>query len=139
VNTARSFHRRSVFKTLALWLGLAAMMVQATAPLCAAGLMGATGGGVASIVICTAHGFETVTVGADGQPLPAGPVHNAQDCCAACHAPGGFTAPAPVLVAVPFRIAHEDASFATAPAAAPRFYSSYVTRGPPVLSFARQA
>lgn len=133
MNTALSLDRRRVFRTLALWLGLAALMVQGLAPLCAVGPMGASGraSGVASIVLCTAHGFETVQIGADGKPLPNQPANTASDCCTACHAPVGFTLPAPILAALPSAIAYDGAHLVTAPVPTARFYSSYVTRGPP--------
>jgi hypothetical protein len=132
VNRAISLlSRRRVFRTLALWLGLAALMVQGLAPLCAPGLMGGSGGSVASIVICTVHGFETVQIGADGKPLPQQPAKNASDCCTACHAPNGFTTPSPILAALPFGASYERAPHFAAPVVLPRFYSSYISRGPP--------
>jgi hypothetical protein len=121
-------------KALALWLGLAALMVQSVAPLCAPALMGGPSGGVASIVICTAHGSETVQIGADGTPLPHPPAHSFSDCCTACHAPGGFNVASPIPVAAPSGIASEGARFEPVSVVATRFYSSYVTRGPPRLS-----
>jgi len=130
VISAISLHRR-VFSRFVLWLGLAALMVQAMVPLCAAGLMGGAGGGIASVVICTVHGFETVQIGADGKPIPSGPAHGASDCCSACHAPTGFTPPAPIRVAVPSVIRFENPRVLTVPLVEQRFYSSYVTRGPP--------
>jgi hypothetical protein len=136
VNQAISFHSRRVFRTLALWLGLAALMVQGLAPLCAPGLMGG-GDGTGSIVICTAHGFETVQIGVDGKPLPAAPGKNASDCCNVCHAPNGFTTPAPMLAAAPFAVAYMQAAGFAAPIILPRFYSSYIGRGPPpAMSYA---
>jgi hypothetical protein len=115
-------------------LGLIALMVQSLAPLCAPALMGGASGGVASVVICTAHGFETLQLSADGQPLPNQPSHNISDCCSLCHAPNGFAVASPIRVAVPSSIASENTVLVTPPAVAARFYSSYVTRGPPRLS-----
>ena len=122
---------RRVFKMLALWLGLAALMVQGLAPLCANGGMSGTVGNSASVVICTAHGFETVQVGEDGIPIPHQPAKVMTDCCSACHAPGGVTIASPIALAVPFSIAYDGAHIAPAPVVTTRFYSSYVTRGPP--------
>ena len=118
-------------KAYAMLLGLIALMVQSLAPLCAPGLMGRASGSTASVVICTAHGFESVQIGADGNPLPHQPAHDFSDCCSACHAPVGFTVASPVPVAAPSRIASESTSFVTPPVVATRLYSTYVTRGPP--------
>jgi len=131
VNTLLSSHGRRVFKSLALWLGLAALMVQGLAPLCAAGMMGETPGNLASIVICTVHGSQTVPIGADGKPFPARPSHDDQNCCSACPGAGGFIAAAPIAVAVPSSIVVAGAGFAPAPVTIQRFYSSYISRGPP--------
>jgi len=117
-------------RLVALWLGLAALMVQGLAPLCAGGIGGGTGSNVASVVICTAHGFQTVSVDADGKPLPQAPGKSMSDCCSACHA-GGFIVLSPIPVSLPSNIAYDGASIAPAPVLPPRFYSSYVTRGPP--------
>ena len=122
---------RRALKLLTLWLGLAALMVQGLAPLCASGAMAATGGNVASVVICTIHGFQTVQVDADGKPLPRQPGASMSDCCSACHAPGGVTLASPIPVTAPTQIAYDAPHFAPAPVAAARFYSSYGTRGPP--------
>ena len=133
---AISLPSRRVFKTLALWLGLAALMVQNLAPLCAAGLMGGPSDGVASVVICTVHGYETVAIDSNGKPLPSGPAKNASDCCTACAAPNGFTTPSPILVAVPVSVAFMGARVLPLPVIAPRIYSSYITRAPPAaISF----
>jgi Protein of unknown function (DUF2946) len=129
---AISLRGRRVFKTMALWLGLAALMVQGLAPLCAS--VGGAGGTIASVVICTAHGFETVQVGADGKPLPQHPSKSMSDCCSACHAPGGFTVTSPIPVAGPSSIAYGGALIVPAPVVTARFYSSYVTRGPPAAT-----
>jgi hypothetical protein len=122
---------RRLFKMIALWLGLAALMVQGLAPLCASGAMDGAGGNIASVVICTVHGFETVQVGADGKPIPHQPAKGMSDCCSACHAPGGFAIASPIPVTAPCSIAYDVAHIAPAPVVITRFYSSYVTRGPP--------
>jgi hypothetical protein len=129
VNHAISLHGRRVFRTLALWLGLAALMVQGLAPLCAPALMGGSSG--ASIVICTVHGSQTIQLDADGKALPGSQGKLASDCCTVCHAPNGFTTPSPILAGIPVAVAHEPASFLAAPVLQTRFYSSYVSRGPP--------
>jgi hypothetical protein len=90
-------------------------------------------GGTASVVICTAHGFEKVQLDAEGKPLPAAP-SNASDCCTACYAPGGFTVPSPVLAANPVGVIDPRPRLVVSPAVSPRFCSSYITRGPPAAS-----
>lgn len=116
---------------IALWLGLAALMVQGLAPLCVGG---EAGGAVASVVICTAHGFQTVAVDADGKPLPQAPGKSMSDCCSACHMPGGFALGSPLALAAPSSVAYNGPHIARAPVADTRFYASYVTRGPPAAA-----
>jgi hypothetical protein len=125
-----SLHSRRVHKTLTLWLGLAALMVQGLAPLCTGGPMDGTARGIASIVICTAHGFETVQIDAGGTP----PAKHALDCCTVCHVPNGFTSPPPIFAAVPFGVAYERARLVATPVITPSFYSSYVSRAPPAAT-----
>src|SRR5258708_22158231 len=57
-----------VLRTFALTLGLAALMLQALAPLCLAGT--ASAGSGQSIVICTVHGMQTIQLDADGNAVP---------------------------------------------------------------------
>jgi hypothetical protein len=122
-------------KMIALWLGLAALMVQGLAPLCASGILGGAGGNIASVVICTAHGFEIVQVGFDGKPLAHQPAKAMSDCCSACHAPGGFTIASPIPLATLSSIAYDGTHIAPTLVDTVRFYSSYVTRGPPHAIF----
>ena len=56
--------RAGALKALALWLGLAALILQGFVPLAA---MAAPAGH--SIVICTIHGMQTIRIGADGKPV----------------------------------------------------------------------
>jgi hypothetical protein len=128
VNRVISLPSHRVFRTLALWLGLAALMIQGLAPLCA-GAMSGSGG--ASIVICTAHGSQTVQLDSDGKALPGGPAKLAADCCTVCHAPNGFTISSPILAALPSEAVHETVRSEAAPLILPRSYSSYISRGPP--------
>jgi hypothetical protein len=140
VDTALPLNRRRVLRTFALWLGLVALMVQALAPLCAAGLMGSTDrtDGVASIILCTAHGFETIRIGADGKPLPAAPAQDQQSSpcplCAAMHAMTAFVPPPIALALVPPSITAARMSFISAAVPSRKFSSAYVTRGPPGLT-----
>src|SRR5258706_5652423 len=84
---------------LALWLGLVALTVQGLAPLHLAGLMRAPGSAasLSSIILCTARGFETVRIGADGKPVPDGPAPDQQGStcllCTGCHVGGAFSPP----------------------------------------------
>jgi hypothetical protein len=121
------------FRTLALWLGLTALIVQGLAPLCA-GFMTEASAGVPSIVICTAHGSQTVQIGADGKAVPAAPLTNAGDCCSVCSVPGGFALPSPILVAMPSSITATYLPAVAAPVIGQRFYFSYLTRGPPAAA-----
>jgi hypothetical protein len=107
-------------------------MVQSLAPAYAG--LAAAGGEGNSIVICTAHGFQTVRLDGDGNALPGKSSANTQDCCTDCQVAGGFIVPTPVRIPEPFQVASETPWFAEAPSVAPRFYFSYVTRGPPLLS-----
>jgi hypothetical protein len=132
VNLAIFLSGRRAWKMLALWFGLVALMVQGLVPLCASGAMGGAVGNIASVVICTSHGFETVQVDGDGKPLPQPPGKSMSDCCSACHAPGGFNLASPLRLTAPSLVAYNAPLFAPAPIGAARFYSSYVTRGPPV-------
>ena len=135
-----AWNRQRTWKTLALWLGLAALMVQAVAPLCAAGRVGTGAAGSSNIVLCTAHGLETIRIGADGRPVQDAPAQDQQaSCllCAFCHTATGFTAPASIGVAAPLIFAQKRGIIAAAPAIASRAYLSYVTRGPPALTLTR--
>jgi hypothetical protein len=125
--------RRSL-RVLTLWFGLAALVLQGLAPpglaLSKAGLSG-----VAAIILCTEHGFQTVHLGADGNPLPATPAGNHENaactlCCSA-HAMAGFMLPPPILLTAPVFIAQDAALFASSVVHAARFYVSYLGRAPP--------
>jgi hypothetical protein len=133
VHTGLASGGRRAFQTLALWLGLVALTIQGLAPLCLTGMASTSGGH--SVVICTAHGFETLLIGADGKPLKNAPVtnHQSSDCslCSVCHAGGGFTTPSPILFALPAFAEIGAVRFVIA-AAIPRLHRfSYVTRAPP--------
>ena len=128
--TAVSAGTYRAFRALALWLGLVALMAQSLAP-AYAGVVGAGKEGT-SIVICTAHGFQTVQLDGDGNAVPGKSSANSQDCCTDCQAAGGFIVPTPVRLPQPFQIVSEAPHFTFVSAIAPRFYSSYVTRGPPL-------
>lgn len=126
--TAASKGTYRAFRALALWLGLAALLVQSLAPAYARTVTSSDG---TSIVICTAHGFQTVQVDNEENALSGKASSNAQDCCTDCQATGGFVIPPPIRVPVPFRVATEAAAFPSARVIVARFHLSYVTRGPP--------
>jgi len=129
--TAISAETRHAVRAVALWLGVLALMVQSLAPVYAALAAGAGEG--SSIVICTAHGFETVRVDADGNAIAGKSSANSSDCCNDYHAAGGFIVPTPVCFPEPFHIASEVSWFAAQHSVTLRPYSSYITRGPPLL------
>jgi hypothetical protein len=121
-------------RSLALWLGLVALTIQGLVPLCAAGPAAASGGN--AIVICTSHGFETLQLDADGNPVPGAPQADHSTCflCLGCHIGASFTAPAFVAFSAP-QSAQRQAPFAaethrlTRPA-----HVSYVSRAPPAAA-----
>ena len=131
-----NWHRSA--RTTALWLGLAALLVQAMAPLCLVGSMGAGAPGASSIILCTSHGFETIQIGADGNPLPATPAQDQQGAtcplCAAMHATGAFVPPPLALAAAPPSVAAARMDFISLAVPSRKFASAYVTRGPPGLA-----
>jgi len=130
LSTAVSTVRHRAIRALALWLGLAALIVQSLVPAYAS--VGASPDGT-PIVICTAHGFQTVRVDADGNALSGKSSANASDCCTDCQATGGFVLPPPIRFPAPFRIATQAPVLTSAPVLVARFFSSYVTRGPPLI------
>ena len=131
-----NWHRSA--RTTALWLGLAALLVQAMAPLCLAGFMSAGATGASSIILCTSHGFETIQIGADGKPLPATPAQDQQGTtcplCAAMHATTAFVPPPLALAAAPLSVAAARMSVISVPVPFRKFSFAYVTRGPPGLA-----
>jgi len=82
-------------------------------------------------VLCTAHGFQTVTVDADGKPVPNTPSQD-QTCplCVAMHAAGAFIPAALLFLFVPLFVP-QRASAAIRVRVRNRHHVSYVTRGPP--------
>jgi hypothetical protein len=110
-------------------------MVQAIAPLCAAGLMGSTDhtAGGASIILCTAHGFQTIQIDADGKPLPATPQNQQTSCplCSAMHAMTAFVPPPLALAVAPPTITAARILLISVAVPSRKFSLAYVTRGPP--------
>ena len=122
------------FKTLALWLGLIALTIQALAPLCLGGQAQAAETGGNTIVICTSHGIETVTLGDDGKPVKQAPAsgHHVSDCtlCGTCLM-GGFTAPSAIAFDAPSVSVGDARAVIAAPAASRPNHFFYVGRAPP--------
>jgi len=120
-----------MFRTFALWLGLVALTIQGLVPLCAMGPASASG--TNSIVICTSHGFETVALDADGNPIEGAPHADHSSCfmCLGCQIGGGFTAVMFVAFAAPANVHRETPHIASAPMLARSAHLSYVSRAPP--------
>ena len=131
--TAISAKNRNAARAIALWLGLFALMVQSLAPAYAAVAGPARGG--ESVVICTAHGFQTVRVDAEGNAVTGKASANIQDCCSDCQVAGGFLLPTPISVSEPFRLVSAATILLPAQHVPPRFFSPYITRGPPLVRF----
>ena len=82
----------------------------------------------------TAHGFERIQIGPDGQPLPVqGDDQKGSDCflCVAMHGAGAFPTPVLVSAEVPSLIAIAPQTTLPALPPARKFASAYITRGPP--------
>jgi hypothetical protein len=122
----------SALQALALWFGIAALMLQGLVP---TGAIAADG---RSIVICTAHGMETIRLGSDGKPLAAqtNPGSNRLACsvCSDCTAASGFTLPSPILAGQ--LLAFVEAVLFVPNISAPltRVYRPYGSRAPPSLT-----
>jgi len=134
---------RNAFRALALSLGFAALMVQAVAPLCLGGLISSGPAGASSIVLCTAHGFQTVALDAAGNPLPSAPAKSAPDSlcpmCVAFHSGAAFIAPALIVAVLALVFSRERPLLALARLGTSNSYRSYSTRAPPGLRFGRFA
>lgn len=131
--TRRISWRRAV-DSVAVGLGLLAFVVQAIAPLCLNGIASQRTGGF-PIVICTLHGSQTVTLDANGNPVPVSPGKDGSDSqcpmCAAFHAAPLLAPFAALLLAILF-FSHYADRFVFVPArVARRAYTAFVTRGPP--------
>ena len=120
-------------QALALWLGLAAVILQGFLPL---GL-GALAKDGQSIVICTARGMETVRIGADGKALATQSIPNSSLCsvCSDCTAArGGFIVPPPIPSLHP--IVSAEAVPATKDSVTPASptHLPYASRAPPAVA-----
>jgi len=129
-----AWNRQRAWKTFGLWLGLAALMVQAVAPLCAAGRVSTGADGSSAIVLCTAHGLETIRIGADGRPLqdaPAEDHHASCFLCVSCPSANATPTPSFIGIAAPATGMGAPAIAAAAPAISLKLHFSYVSRAPP--------
>ena len=125
---------RSALQGLALWLGVIALTLQSFAPLCLAAAGGSAPPGGYSIVICTAHGFEKLVIGADGAPVKGTPATPDQSCslCIGMHSQSGCAAPDLVSLAQPAIAVAASLPDEPTPASSLRPHSSYVSRAPPI-------
>ncbi len=132
-----SLHAVRRLKALALWLGLGALMLHGLAPLCLAGAMGSAGGD--TVIICTAHGPETVRIGPDGTKLPEAPPSNdsSSDCLACLVFHGVPVLSPPPSVPPSLRQAKLDLATMVLPAVRANF--PYSTRAPPPMMFILEA
>jgi hypothetical protein len=129
-----SFVRRAV-DFVALVFGLAALAVQVIAPICLSGFPAARATGGLSIVLCTAHGFQTVTLDVNGKPIPAAPDNGGSDglclMCVAFHSAPLLAVTAALFLAVLLFWRSADRFVNFAPVLLRRAYISFETRGPP--------
>ena len=131
----RATGKAGALKTLALWLGLVALTIQALVPLCAPGAVAIAGGN--TVTICTSHGVETITLGTDGKPVKAPATqHHSSDCmlCSSCPMGSGFIAPTIIAFATPSIRADVAPVMLAAPAHSRPFHFSYVGRAPPRIA-----
>jgi hypothetical protein len=131
---SRTAPRPSAAQFVALIFGFVAMMVQAIAPICLSGFSAQQGSAGFSIVLCTAHGFQSVTLDENGKPVQAPAKDDSGSLCPMCSA---FHS-APVIVAAAalllvFLLFWQSADrFIVRNAPVPRrAYTSFSTRGPP--------
>jgi hypothetical protein len=122
---------------VALALGLIAVAAQAIAPICLSGFVGSRATGGISIVLCSAHGLQTINLDANGNPVNGAPDNGNPDSqcpmCVACHAASLLVPLAVTLIAVLFLWSHEDRFSIVALRIQRRVYAPYLTRGPPTL------
>jgi hypothetical protein len=131
-----SLFRRG-FEFVALVFGLAALAVQAIAPICLSGFPAPHSSGGIPIVLCTAHGFQTVTLDADGKPIPATPAKDGSDglcqMCTAFHSASAIVSPAALILIALFIWSRADRIVASDAPALRRAFALFITRGPPAL------
>jgi Protein of unknown function (DUF2946) len=134
VRKRTSWECRRALRAYALMLGVFALMLQALAPLCLGGMNASAGGSY--IVICTAHGTQTIRLDSNGNPLPNAPVddqsHSACFLCLNPHGPAGFVPPEQAALFVP--TLSKQALRPVYSAVLPRApHTSYVSRAPPFV------
>lgn len=132
---------RRAIDLLAVSFGLLALIAQAIAPICLTSsfaLSHASGGN--SIIICTVHGYRTVTLDSDGQPTAPKPDNGSDtQCpmCAAAHITPVLAPLAALLLVILILDRAETFSFVTPPMRR-RAYSTFISRGPPAARAAFQ-
>jgi hypothetical protein len=124
-------------RAFALWLGLAALSVQAMAPLCLAGFMPSSeSAGSFPIVLCAAHGIRTLYTDGNNQSQPPSPDdQNSCPLCSAVAQVANFTAPGPILMLLPIAIGLVPESSLARPMRLARRAASYTSRAPPPRTF----
>jgi len=134
VNRRTSLFRRG-FELIALICGLAALAVQAIAPICLSGFPAPRSSSGIPIVLCTAHGFQTVTLDANGKPAPAAPAQDGSDwlcqMCTAFHSAPLIVTPAALVLVILLLWSRADRRIASDTPVFRRAYLSFTTRGPP--------
>jgi hypothetical protein len=135
-NSRTSLFLRS-FDFVALVFGLAALAVQAIAPICLSGFAAPRSSGGFSIVLCTAHGFQSVTLDQNGKPIPAAPAKDGSDglcqMCTAFHSAPLIVTPAAAILIFLLFWSRSDQIIASDAPVLRRAYASFVTRGPPAI------
>src|SRR5206468_5215082 len=131
-----SLFRRS-FEFVALIFGLAALAVQAIAPICLSGFAASRSSGGFSIVLCTAHGFQSVTLDQNGKPIPAAPAKDGSDglcqMCTAFHSAPLIVTPAAAILIFLLFWSRSDQIVASDAPVLRRAYASFFTRGLPAI------
>lgn len=126
---------RHAWDCVALLLAVAAIAVQAIAPVCLYGIAPSGGAGGVPIVLCTAHGFQTVTLDQNGKPVPAAPDKGSSDglcpMCVAFHAAPPVLLAAALLLGLIYFWFRADPVPRSVPIRLRRAAFSFDTRGPP--------
>ena len=133
-------HLRRAIDFVALLFGLAALMVQAIAPICLSGFPASGAADGFSIVLCTAHGFQSVSLDANGKPIPAAPDKGNSDglcpMCVAFHSAPVLALTGALVLAIVLFWRSADRGMDRTPVLLRRAFLSFVTRGPPAVRIA---
>ena len=131
--------RSGALQALALCLSLVAVAVQGLVPFGLSGMLPHRARSDSfTVILCTAHGWETVQIGADGKPLPnapgAGGPKSKCPICTDLQAASACTPAPTIALALPLNGGRAILWIATPSTPVSRPYSSYVTRAPPASS-----